>query len=65
MRALPTLLRGARAIAAHLELSVATAQHMHQQGTLPTFRAGSTPYATVGALDEWRQLQAAGELPTN
>lgn len=61
---MPTLLRGAAEIGAHLGISAAAAQQRHQQGTLPTFRVGGTPYATTGALDEWRALYRAGKLPT-
>ena len=60
----PILLRGAEAIGARLGLSPAAAHHLHQQGRIPTFRAGGTPYATEAALDDWRALSRAGKLPT-
>lgn len=60
---LPHLLRGAEAIGAHMGASVASVMHQHRQGSLPTFGVGGTPYATPGALDEWRALYRAGKLP--
>lgn len=63
MSALPILLRGAVSIAERLGVTPAAAQHMHREGSIPTFRVGGTPYATVGALDEWRALSRAGKLP--
>ena len=60
---LPQLIRGAEAIGHRLGMSAATVQTMHQQGLLPTFRVGGTPYATPGALDEWRALYVQGKIP--
>ena len=60
----PKLLCGATAIGAHLGMSPRQVSHKHRLGTLPTFRVGGTPYATAGALDEWRTLFRAGKLPS-
>jgi len=60
---LPSVLRGAAAIGKRLEISAAAAERLHRQGLIPTFRAGGTPYATEGALDDWRALRRAGKLP--
>lgn len=60
----PVLLRGAAEIGAHLGISAAAAQARHEQGTLPTFKVGGTPYATAAALDDWQALNRAGKLPT-
>lgn len=60
---LPTLLRGAAAIGAHVGLTPGEADHMHRTGALPTFRVGGTPFATSGALDEWLALARANRLP--
>lgn len=38
---------------------------MHQQGQLPTFRQGGTPFATVAALDDWSALQKGHQPFTN
>ncbi len=59
----PILLRGAEAIGERLGMTAAAVQHRHQNGTLPTFRVGGTPYATAAALDDWRALYRAGKLP--
>lgn len=64
MADLPTLLRGAAAIGAYVGLSAAAVMHRHKEGSLPTFRVGGCPFATTGALDEWRALHTAGKLPT-
>ncbi len=60
---LPQLLLGAEAIGAHMGTSAASVMHQHRQGALPTFGVGRTPYATLGALDEWRALYREGKLP--
>ena len=60
----PTLLRGSAAIGAHLGISTAAAQQLHQHRHLPTIAAGGTPYATPAALDDWQALSRAGKLPT-
>jgi len=60
---LPRVLRGAAAIGKRLEISAAAAERLHRQGLIPTFRAGGTPYATEGALDEWRPPSWAGRRP--
>jgi hypothetical protein len=60
---LPRLLRGAAAIGEHIGASAGSVMHQHRQGSLPTFSVGGTPYATPGALDEWRALYRAGKLP--
>lgn len=59
----PTLLRGAAAIGEQLGVSAAEATRLHNIRAIPTFRAGGTPCATVGALAEWQALQRAGRLP--
>lgn len=58
----PTLLRGAGAIGAHLGVSPREATAMHRDRRIPTFRIGGTPFATAGALDEWRALKDGGGL---
>ncbi|MCP3732020.1 hypothetical protein M9978_16465 [Sphingomonas sp. MG17] len=60
---MPRLLRGADAIGEYLGISAAQVMHKHKQGQLPTFRVGGCPYATTGALDDWRTLYRAGKLP--
>jgi len=59
----PVLLRGAKAIGAHLDISPTAALHRHRQGSIPTFRVGGTPYATAAALDDWQALSRAGKIP--
>lgn len=59
----PILLRGAKAIGAHLGISPTAALHRHRQGSIPTFRVGGTPYATAKALDDWQALSRAGKIP--
>lgn len=59
----PVLLRGAVAIGEQLGVSPAEVDRLHNIGAIPTFRAGGTPYATKGALDEWQALERAGRLP--
>jgi hypothetical protein len=59
----PVLLRGTAAIGAHLDMTSGEVDHLHRTGALLTFRAGGTPYATVRALDDWRTLRLAGNLP--
>lgn len=61
-RASPILLRGAKAIAAHLQMSARAVTAMHHQGALPTFRVGGAPVATAGALDDWIVLTRTGVL---
>ena len=60
---LPELLRGAEAIGNHLDMSAPMVTHHHTQGSLPTMRFGGCPYATPAALDDWKALRDAGELP--
>lgn len=62
--AMPRLLRGAGAIGEYLGMSAAAVSHRHREGSLPTVRVGGVPFATTGALDEWRILYQAGKLPT-
>jgi len=59
----PVLLRGARAIAAHLGISPAAVMHMHKQRAIPTFHVRGTPHSTAAALDDWLDLRAAGQIP--
>lgn len=56
----PVLLKGAKAIGAHLGITAAAAQHRHTMRELPTFQIGGTPHATAAALDDWKALNAAG-----
>ncbi len=58
----PVLLRGAAAIGAHVDMTARAAQALHQQGKLPTFRIGGTPFATAAALDDWQRLRAEGAI---
>lgn len=62
-RRVPIVLRGSTAIGTHLGMTPATIDHLHRAGLIPTFRAGGTPYATIGALDDWQALRAANALP--
>jgi hypothetical protein len=56
----PRLLRGAAEIGDVLGTSPAAAQALHQQGLIPTWKVGGTPYATEAGLRDWLTLRAAG-----
>lgn len=60
----PVVLQGGKAIGAHLGIAPKQAQHLHDQRHIPSFRlpGDPAPQATVGSLDEWRQLPGAAAL---
>lgn len=59
-RTLPDLCHGLEEIGSHLGLSRRQVKHMHEAGSIPTFKIGRSVCALRSKLDAWLAAQAAG-----